>query len=1185
MALWLPTDHPTLQPLVWINYKQAVWSGSNLSSLANLGSAGGSFGMNGTIVKGAAIGAYNALYINDSNNYLSLSLGAWSAGPLYALGIFRLTSLSVAGLVGGPGTWGGGNTTGLYAHITGGDGAYAFGNGWFANAPYFETDPAHNISAGQWYARGYLLRPTNQQERLNGQVYTTFAGQNAGNTPAYASGTWKFGNIDPGSPGFEGLGGDLAHLFLFNNAPDTDHLERLEAYALWDIGQESQIVSGHTYKSAAPTTGSTYTLTADAGSVAVTGSAAAFLLDRNLLASAGSFALTGGTTNLRYSEEIPALVWSSDINIDNDDVQTTAVVIDGHRKGIYNLVGVMVASGKRTGAPAMRAILDAYGLTDVPIGVKTTLTQADYDFYPTETRDLFGKIGETDADYPDAATLYRQLAVDNPGMYIATGGALTCESAFLDSAADGISGLTGSQLITAQEIKLFCVGGRIGLTANEPNFNDDVTAAYNVCENWPEQIVFGAIPSDVSTIMAAVRVRIDESRAVNPARFAFSRGAVTIPSGFLGSLTLNDPSGDIDGYRNSGDTIVIEEIIDEIQGNLGDSFSRTATGKMVVNTGTLQHTFSVGTAPNRHVCLDTRAITQSAQQTKIQGWLDALVGPSRVNLWKNSTSLYGSSDAGATLTDDVAGGIDGNASASTIAGSGWAGHVISNLRAFAGQTYQYVVHMKKTSGLTRFPAVSIVFKNSTGGTIGDLISEAGGVINTNTGVGYAATGASTPYYGSLACSISVQEAPASLGPNYADYWEVVMSVTAPSGTQFMNFYIQAVSGNNATSYTRDGSGGSGSVNVWGMGLYPESSYGGYLPTTDRAAFSSLTDYTMTADAGACDITGSAANLERGLKVAASAGAVAISGATAGLRAGRRLACDAGAVQATGTDATLAYDHALAAASGSVAVTGSAATLTRTHNALQAESGSVALTGAAAGLTRQLRLSAQAGSVAVSGTAAGLSPARRLAADAGALDVSGSAAALKRTHIMPSSSGSFVVAGADASLVYTPLGSYDIIANAGSYSVTGSDAGLRVSRRLAADAGAVAVTGVSAAVTAHRRLASEAGSVALTGVDASLTYGSETVLAADAGSVGVTGSDASLKVSRQLAAGAGATAVTGADATFLYDRVMALVAGAFSVTGIAATLTVGEVTRNRIPMLRGEGRTEILSSTATTTYTG
>lgn len=616
------------------------------------------------------------------------------------------------------------------------------------------------------------------------------------------------------------------------------------------------------------------------------------------------------------------LVWSSDINIDNDDVQTTVAVIDGHRKGIYELVGVMVASGKRTGAPAMRAILDAYGLENVPIGVKTTLTQADYDFYPTETRDLFGKTGETDADYQDAATLYRQLAVANPGMYIATGGALTCESAFLDSSADGISGLTGSQLITAQGLKLFCVGGRIGLTANEPNFDDDRAAAYNVCENWPEPIVFGAIPSDVSTIMAAVRVRVDESRAVNPARFAFSRGAVTISSGFLGPLTLNDPSGDIDGYRNSGDTIVIEEIIDEIQDNLGATFTRTATGKMLCNPSSPSHTFSVGTAPNRHVCLASRTISQAAQQTKLQGWLDAVEGPTRVNLWKNSTNLYGASDNSATITNSVANGLDGTSSASTITGGGWAGHVISNLRAFAGQTYKYVVHMKKTSGITRFPAVTMVFKNSTGGTIGDLIAEAGAVINTNTGVGYAATGGTAPAYGSQACTVAVQTAPSTLGANYNDWWEVVLTVTAPTNTQFINFYIQSVAGNNATSYTRDGTGTSGTVTVWGMGLYPESSYGGYIATTERPVFVAAT----TAALGALAATDGADSLSAtgtqgiGGVLAATDGADSLSATGTNQNSGVLASTD-GADSLVGTGVVPAV--------GSLAVTDGADTLSGT----------------------------------------------------------------------------------------------------------------------------------------------------------------------------------------------------------------------------------------------------------------
>lgn len=245
------------------------------------------------------------------------------------------------------------------------------------------------------------------------------------------------------------------------------------------------------------------------------------------------------------------------------------------------------------------------------------------------------------------------------------------------------------------------------------------------------------------------------------------------------------------------------------------------------------------------------------------------------------------------------------------------------------------------------------------------------------------------------------------------------------------------------------------------------------------------DFVFSVDPGSYALTGAAAALRVGRKVAAVAGSYAVTGTVASLERGLRLVADGGSYAVTGTDATLRKGYPLAATAGSYAVTGTAATLRVTR-----------------------RISAAAGSYAVTGTAASLERGYRLSAAGGA----------------------YVVTGAAADLDYSGAG-YKLIAEAGTFSVTGAAANLLVRRRLSADFGAYAVTGTPAVLRTARVLAADVGAYSLTGAAAVLRAGRRVL--AEPGAFSVTGGAAGLLAGRVLAAASGAYVVTGADADFDY----------------------------------------------------
>jgi|GEM_PF-1880721 len=129
----------------------------------------------------------------------------------------------------------------------------------------------------------------------------------------------------------------------------------------------------------------------------------------------------------------------------------------------------------------------------------------------------------------------------------------------------------------------------------------------------------------------------------------------------------------------------------------------------------------------------------------------------------------------------------------------------------------------------------------------------------------------------------------------------------------------------------------------------------------------------------------------------------------------------------------------------------------------------------------------------------------------------------------------------------------IIASAGSYAITGTNASLLLKRKLAAGAGSYALTGTDAALRLGKKLAAGAGSYAVNGVDATLLHAWKVSLAA--GSYTLTGTAATLLQARKIAAAAGAYALTGSDAGLITaaEKTLSAEAGSYAISGTSTAL--------------------------------
>jgi hypothetical protein len=183
-------------------------------------------------------------------------------------------------------------------------------------------------------------------------------------------------------------------------------------------------------------------------------------------------------------------------------------------------------------------------------------------------------------------------------------------------------------------------------------------------------------------------------------------------------------------------------------------------------------------------------------------------------------------------------------------------------------------------------------------------------------------------------------------------------------------------------------------------------------------------YTLTADAGTFNKTGTDATLAFNRVVGASAGAFALTGTDASLQYGRTLTAAAGTFNLTGTDATLAYNRVLTAAAGAYALTGTDASLVYTPAGggttytLTADTVAFSLTGTAATLAYNRVVTAAAGSYALSGTAATLTRGFNMTATGGAYTFTGTDATFNRTYVLASSAGAYTFTGTAATLTYS-----------------------------------------------------------------------------------------------------------------------------------------------------------------------
>lgn len=216
-----------------------------------------------------------------------------------------------------------------------------------------------------------------------------------------------------------------------------------------------------------------------------------------------------------WTAERPALIVDTDMLTDCDDAGALAMAHALADAGECTILGIVLNGQDTHGkhGAVVAAINRHYGRATLPIGVcKRPVSPRKASSYSRAIFDEFPHDGLTDAQRPDALTVYRQLLAAAPdrSVTIASIGFLSNLDTLLRSPGDAIDARDGVALVKAKVRLLSLMGGKYP-SGKEYNlsFNGAADPARYVIDTWPDAevpMVFGGYELGAAVITGKVYV-------------------------------------------------------------------------------------------------------------------------------------------------------------------------------------------------------------------------------------------------------------------------------------------------------------------------------------------------------------------------------------------------------------------------------------------------------------------------------------------------------------------------------------------------------------------------------------------------------------------------------------------------------------------------------------------------------
>ena len=187
------------------------------------------------------------------------------------------------------------------------------------------------------------------------------------------------------------------------------------------------------------------------------------------------------------------VILDADLDSDVDDVGAMAMLLNLHKAGTIDLIGVIVTSDDPFAPVCASAINTFYGCSDIPVGfLKGQPKLTNHSRYTKTIASEFASKLKSWEDADDAVKLYRKLLAQNPdeSVTIVSIGHLSSLQGLLQSGADQLSPLNGNELVKKKVGKWICMGGQFPQGKEANFYRPDPKSTVYCLANWEKEVVF-----------------------------------------------------------------------------------------------------------------------------------------------------------------------------------------------------------------------------------------------------------------------------------------------------------------------------------------------------------------------------------------------------------------------------------------------------------------------------------------------------------------------------------------------------------------------------------------------------------------------------------------------------------------------------------------------------------------------
>ncbi|MGE9270810.1 MAG: nucleoside hydrolase [Verrucomicrobiales bacterium] len=218
-----------------------------------------------------------------------------------------------------------------------------------------------------------------------------------------------------------------------------------------------------------------------------------------------------------------AVIFDTDIGTDIDDVFALVMMHHYQEMGRIDLKAVTTSKENYLVGPFVDLMNHRYGSPDFTIGFGRTervSITGPYLYHVVErmtgTEYTYPRTVENSYELPTAVTVLRETlaAAEDASITIVSTGYATNLVDLLESPADEISTMTGSELVEAKVLHTVVTAGNFSEAEREYNVGIDQIAAKTMAEQWPVSIDY--VPYEVGAELFFPQSAIDEDQAADP---------------------------------------------------------------------------------------------------------------------------------------------------------------------------------------------------------------------------------------------------------------------------------------------------------------------------------------------------------------------------------------------------------------------------------------------------------------------------------------------------------------------------------------------------------------------------------------------------------------------------------------------------------------------------------------------